>query len=422
MRYDRFGNEFAPTLSYARGNILKGTEDDFRRLEQAWRFIGRNIQAGGAEANFVFTGLEHRLPMLPEDLPVADDEIAPGIFFERMKSLALDHLGGRSDVHDIAVFNRLTGATLATFLTLVKAGDTVLGITPTHSHPSVIRGARHVNANFIDASGVDEFERVLDREESVSLVVLTRLATTYDMMPIPDVDRVVKASHARGIPVYVDDAGGARVGPAVFDHPKMLDLGVDIGATGLDKYGTVGPRLGLMAGDRELVAKIRAKGFECGLEARQLLYPAVVRSLEQYSPQRVRDLMAATREVAEALRPYFGDKLYETPGTVQLRADDILEMAMQRGGVNHPPIVPFEANSALCMLMLRDYGMITVHFVGLPPGGANLLLKFIPPELLHTFGGAAAFAKAVDASMTELGKLLQNPESVRELLLGPAPG
>lgn len=69
------------------------------------------------------------------------------------------------------------------------------------------------------------------------------------------------------MPVYVDDAGGARVGPAMFDQPRTLQLGVDLVATGLDKYGTVGPRLGVMAGDKALVDRIRVRGYEMGLEA-----------------------------------------------------------------------------------------------------------------------------------------------------------
>jgi L-seryl-tRNA(Ser) seleniumtransferase len=74
----------------------------------------------------------------------------------------------------------------------------------------------------------------------------------------------------------------------------------------------------------------------------------------------------------------------------------------------------------LCMLMLRDYGMLTVHFVGVPPGGANLLLKFIPPETLEKFGGAEKFADALDSSLTKLGTLLRDPKQVRSLLLGEA--
>jgi L-seryl-tRNA(Ser) seleniumtransferase len=237
-------------------------------------------------------------------------------------------------------------------------------------------------------------------------------------LPLESIATIVRLAHAKGALVYVDDAGGARVGPAAFDQPRMLELGVDVGATGLDKYGTVGPRFGLLAGRKELVERIRAKGFEFGLECRQMLYPAVVRTLEQYSPQRVRDLIAATQRVSAELRPLIGNRLRETPTTAQISADDILEIAMERGELKKAPIVPFEATAALCMLLLRDYNMLTVHFVGVPPGGADLLIKFLPPETLARFGGPKKFAQALDASLTKLGKMLRKPESVRELLLG----
>ena len=134
-----------------------------------------------------------------------------------------------------------------------------------------------------------------------------------------------------------------------------------------------------------------------------MLYPAIVRTLEKYSPQRVRDLIASTKLVGKELRPLIGNRLRETPTTVQLSADDILQIAMERGDVKKAPIVPFEATAALCMLLLRDHNMLTVHFVGVPPGGADLLIKFLPPETLSRFGGAKKFAKSLDASLSELG-------------------
>ena len=39
MSVDRFGNPHAPNLSYARGKILRSTEDDFRKLQLAWSLI-----------------------------------------------------------------------------------------------------------------------------------------------------------------------------------------------------------------------------------------------------------------------------------------------------------------------------------------------------------------------------------------------
>ena len=70
------------------------------------------------------------------------------------------------------------------------------------------------------------------------------------------------------------------------------------------------------------------------------------------------------------------------------------------------------------MLLLRDHGMLMVHFVGVPPGTADLLIKFVPPETLERFGGAGRYAEAVNDSLTRLGELLRDRESIRELLLG----
>lgn len=414
MAVDRFGNSHAPDLSYARGEILGSTEDDFAKLQRAWSLIGER----GPDSIHVFTGLEHSLPLAAEELSFADDEIAPALCFERLKRLALDHLGGSAETDDVAVFNRLTGATMATHLTLVKPGDVVVGVSASHSHPSVVRAAGHVGARFIDTAGFAAFRDAIAAEGSVALVVLTRLAVTYDLLPLDAIEAIVRLAHNKGALVYVDDAGGARVGPAAFSQPRTLQLGADLGATGLDKYGTKGPRLGLLAGRKDLVARIRVKGFEFGMEARQMLYPAVVRTLEQYDPERVRALIATTKQIAHALRSLLGNRLCETPTTAQIAADDILEIALERGGVCEAPVVPYEASAALSMLLLRDYGMLMVHFVGVPPGTADLLIKFVPPDTLERFGGARKYAEAVDSSLTRLGELLRNPQSIRELLLG----
>ncbi len=411
---DRFRNPHAPNLPYARGKILASTEDDFRKLQHAWTVMRQR----GIDNLFIFTGLEHALPMTGEELLVADDEIAPALYFERLRALALDHLGGTPDRDDVAVFNRMTGATLAAHLTLVKPGDTVIGVSASHSHPSVVRAANHVGARFVDTTGLAMFERAMMAEQNVALVDLTRLAVTYDLMPVDEIRRIVAIAHQKGALVYIDDAGGARVGPAAFEQPRMLELGVDLGATGLDKYGTIGPRFGLLAGRADLVAKIRATGFEFGLEARQMLYPAVVRTLEQYEPARVQELIETTKQIGRELRPLVGNRLRATPTTIQIPADDLLEIAMQRGEVEDGPIVPYEAAAALAMLLLRHHGMVMVHFVGVPPGTADLLIKFVPPETLARFGGAAKYAAAIDDALSRLGALLREPAAIRTLLLG----
>ena len=420
MSTDRFGNTYAPGLPYARGSILPGTEDDFRKCQEAWRHIAARVRTGGPDAIFNFSGLEHGLPLRPDELPIANDFVAPALYFDQFKQAALDHFGGSPDHHDVALFNRLTGATYATHLTLVQPGDVVIGVSPSYSHPSVVRAVAQAGATLVDTAGLEPFAAALERESRVGLVVMTRLAVTYEMMPTAELHHVVHLAHAKGVRVYVDDAGGARVGPAIFDQPRTLQLGVDVVATGLDKYGTVGPRLGVMAGDKALVSRIRARAFEMGLEARPFLYPAAVRSLVGSTTERVQELVETTQEVATALKEVLGEHVHQTPVIAQLLADDILSITLARAGLRTPPIVPYEASAALAMILLRDYGILTVHFVGLPPGTAALMFKFIAPEVLTRFGGAQAYARAVDASLTTLAEMLAEPEHLRRLLLGEA--
>jgi L-seryl-tRNA(Ser) seleniumtransferase len=418
MPQDRFGNAYAPGVPYARGDILTSTEDDFCKLQQAWHHIEARVRTQGPQSVYNFSGLEHGLPLLADELPIAYDFVAPALYFHSFKQAALAHLGGSPEQHDVALFNRLTGATYATHLTLVTPGDVVLGVSASYSHPSVVRAAAQAGATLIDTNNLGDFKTALERESRVSLVVMTRLAVTYEVMPEHDLRQVVQLAHARGVPVYVDDAGGARVGPAMFDQPRTLELGVDVVATGLDKYGTVGPRLGVMAGDKSLVSRIRARAFEMGMEARPFLYPAAARSLAGSTPERVQELVETTRTVSVALQALFGERLHETPVIAQLLADDILEMALQRAGLQTPPIVPYEASAVLAMLLLRDYGIITVHFVGLPPGTSALMFKFIAPEVLKAFGGADAYAEAINTCLDKLAGMLAEPARIRNLLLG----
>jgi L-seryl-tRNA(Ser) seleniumtransferase len=380
-------------LRYERGALLPDTAADLAKLRAAWRIVAERQQAGTL---FNFTGLERSLPPVEVEPSLLDDDLAPALFAERLTELALEHLGGEPGRHDVFVANRLTAAIVAAMQVLVEPGDTVVGASPAYSHPVVSRAVQLAGGELVDTVGADELSRRLD---GASLVVVTRLAVSYDAFPGEDLNAVLAVAREAGLPVFVDDAGGARVGPAVFGQPHTLELGAVAGATGLDKYGVVGPRLGLLGGEAELVARIRARAVELGLEARPMLYPAVVRSLEQYTPERVRELVAATNAAADALVGRLGDTVERTPVAAKLQGEAILE----RTGLRD--IVPYEATAALAMQLLRDHGILTVHFAALPPGTSALLLKFLPPEVLERLGGPVRFAAAMDESLDSIARL-----------------
>ena len=106
-----------------------------------------------------------------------------------------------------------------------------------------------------------------------------------------------------------------------------------------------------------------------------------------------------------------------TPVIGKLRGESIHELALKRAGLDSSPLVPYEATAALAMLLLRDAGIFTVHFAGIPPGTSALLIKFLPPERLAELGGADTFARAVDDGISSLAALLHDPDQIRSLLL-----
>ena len=418
MPEDRYGNPYAPGLPYARGRFIQHSRDDHAKLRNAWRFIDARVREKGLEEIYNLSGLERGFTASEEGLSLLDDELAPALMAGRLNELALDHLGGNERDHAVMVFNRQTAAVLTATQVLAEPGSSVIGVSATGSHPCVVRAAARAGAEFIDALGLSEFERALGEAENVPLVSLTRLAVSYEILSVRDIERIVRLAHDRGAKVLVDDAGGARVGPAIFDQPRMLELGVDVGSTGLDKYGTIGPRVGLMAGRRDLVEEMRALAFELGNEARPMIYPAVVHSLEQYDPARVRELVDTTKTVTAAIKRRLSNRVTETAVIARLDGEDILEIAMERAGLKQRPMMPIEASAGLAMLMLRDFGVLTVHFAGLPPGTSAMLIKFIPPETLQRFGGAEKFADALDQSLDQLAGVIGDEAAFRELLFG----
>ena len=415
---DRYGNPVGGELPYATGEILADVADQYREIQAARAVIRERYEADGPESVFNFSGLERGFPVEPGELEGLDDETAPAVHGPAFERLGLEHLGGDPDRHDVFLANRMTAATTSTFLELVEPGETVVGVAPNTSHASVVRAAEHVGAAFVGVTDLAGLEDALDAGD-VSLVALSRMDVTYNHFDVGTARAVVEAAHDAGARVYMDDAGGARVLPALFDHPLSLRLGVDVVSTGLDKYGVDGPRFGLLGGEADLVSRIRTRAWSFGLEARPVAVVAARRSLEAYDPERVRASAEVTREVGAALADRLGDDLVrETPVITVLAGEDVLAEAMSRAGLDEPPVVPFEATAALSMALLREHGAVTVHFAGVPSGTGDFLVKFLPPAEVDRFGGPGAVAAAVDHALDVVAARLDDPGALAELILG----
>ncbi|WP_157121437.1 hypothetical protein [Nocardia miyunensis] len=402
---------------YAAGTVLRDTGDHVAKLDQAWRVI--RLRRAKALPLYNVSGLARGLP-IPADTDEweLDDEWAGASYSEQVRALGLEHFGGSPAVHDIAVTNRLTAAIYVAMQVCARPGSTVIGVSAGYSHPCVRRAARDAGARFTDTVGLNEFRAALEQEPDVSVVALTRLAVTYEALDQTDMQQIVQLAHARGAVVVLDDAGGARVGPALLGQQRSLALDVDLCATGLDKYGVAGPRVGLLGGRTELVAAARARAFELGSECRPVLYPAVVESLRRYSDQQVRDLVASTATIGALLQARLGDIVDSTPFIFELTGEAIRDELDRRGGGRSVKLAPIEATALLAAVLLADHGLLTVHFAGLPPGTSALMIKFISAQTVESLGGAQRFADMVDESLTRAAQIGTDLAAVRTVLLG----
>ena len=192
---------------------------------------------------------------------------------------------------------------------------------------------RLAGGRLVDTVGAEAFLAALAADEPrVDAVVVTRLAVTYEALASgrARADRR-RGARARGAVLVADDAGGARVGPAVLGQPRTLELGVDVGATGLDKYGVTGPAA--RAARRAARARRRDPGPRDRARARgaaACCSPPAMRSLEHYRPERVRELVATTQELGDALERRLGAARARTPFTLKLRGEEILAAGVRR--------------------------------------------------------------------------------------------
>lgn len=423
MNVDRFGNPVMDGYAYAMGEILQKTSDQIRKREHAWRIIGGIVREKGVKGIYSFTGLDRGFHPEPEDIQFMDEEIAPGLYLDRFRELAVAMMGGRLPDQDAALFNRTGAASFAVMLALLEPGDVVVGLAPPPggvSHPTIVRAVASARARIVHAKDYAGFEAQINSVPRVKLVTVLRLRAESELIPLAQLERAIGLAKSRGIPVYLDDAAGARLCPVAYDQPKPLELGVDLAGTGMDKTGLRGPRFGILAGAAALVNVVKAKAFDHGLEGRPAFLPGVVRSLEAYSPAALRVLVDTTRRVGEELRRVLGDRVTFSPATVMLRDEEILSIALERAGRSKAAIVPLEASATLAMLLLQDYGIVSVHATTGWPSFGGLLVKDVQPEVLDRLGGAKIFAAAVDASLSKLATIVDNRSAISTVLFGTA--
>ena len=417
---DCFGNPLDPVVGYARGAHLAGPFDEFRRRAHGLDVVRARVASYGRGGLFNFTG--HRRDFLARDSDLrdnlAEEWIGTALIDEPFARLARDHFGA-SENAGVALFNRSAAGIVATILSLASTGDRVVAVAAQgRTHPSVRRGASLAGAVLSEPDpdgGLDPLHF-----DGAVLTVVTRVSSELDILAPECVRTVVAAAKAAGSPVFIDDAYGARVGPALLGQERTLRLGVDMGITSCDKAGLGGPRAGLMVGRPDLVDRAVARASELGLEARGPLVLGVLRSLETYRPETLRHDSSVARQIASGLRERFGTAcVLDLCMGPTISEEDTLTIALegQDEDAGNCALVPAEASCILGMILLEDYGIVTSNVAERPGARVSLRLRPTAAEVKR-FGGPDRVVDAVEDGFGKLRMLLGDAEAADAKIFG----
>ncbi len=418
---DSFGFVIDPVVSFARGNIIRSSTDEGRRLRHGQAVAAKRVNERGADSIGIFTGNQRDFLVTPADLNTTCEEwVGPGLVAERLTELALEHLGGGAG-DAVATFNR-TSAAIVSVIAALAAEKPVISVVPPggRSHASVNRGAKLAGVKAIEIQGDAQWRAAIELNRP-ALVVVTTVTSSLERMDDDITQAIVNHCRKTGIIVFLDEAYGARLRTVLHGGIQSLKFGADLTVTNCDKAGLPGPRAGILAGKKSYIAAAAAKGAEYGMEARAPITAGVVRSLEHYDPAHLRQEAEAGQALAAGLRALLGDCVKSSDLGPMVHEDQVLEIILKRAGVAHSDnhIVPSEATAALGMILLREHGILTVNTHGQP--GARVSLRLKPASnAIERVGGSDAIMQAVDASLNQVAAIIGDHHAMAELILGEA--
>jgi L-seryl-tRNA(Ser) seleniumtransferase len=390
--------------------------EEAKRRSHAQGLIRERAKALGRGSFFNFTGHNRDYPVPRDRVAWGEEWVGPAYFWEELVALAREHFGGGAE-HEVFAFNRCSAGIISTCLALARPGSTVASVVPENrSHPSIGRGARLAGAGLRQTRVPSELARWL-AEGNVSLVVVTGVSSELQILDQDVLLEVARLGRESRVPVLLDDAYGTRLRPIVFDGPKTLETGVDVGVTACDKAGMGGPRAGLMVGEPRLMVRIAAKAAELGLEARPPLALGIWASLRQFDPKHLRAEVDTGLKIHEQLSERYGpDRVIPSAYGASISAEDAYELvqARSRGDL---PIVPAEVTAGVGLYWLAHHGIISVNALGQP--GASIWLRFKPaPDEVERFGGVSALVSVLGKGLGFVAQRAHSITEMRRLILG----
>lgn len=341
------------------------TLDEIKKREKGLSIINKKIQSNGIDSLIDLTGLAGGFDVSDEDISLLETYAGPAVFDERIQKLGIKHLGGSK----VLPLNRTTSGIAATIITLVKEATTIVHYLPKKpGHPSIPRTAELVKANYVEYSSLDEFKV----DDNTSLVFITGTTMDHEVIDVEEFKKVIQIAKDHDLLVFVDDASGARVRRAVYNQPTAIDLGADLSVTSTDKL-MEGPRGGLMAGSTDIINKIKLTVNAYGWEAQAPLVAAMVKALEKYSPDDIKEAFIQKDELYDKLIDKNLNPL-KTPTGFMFKEDEI-KLQLEKMGLKSDLSSDIIA-TVYSMLLLENHNIITIPAVGMPGASKTIRLDW----------------------------------------------
>ena len=413
-------------MGHEPGVILKDELSEYRSMRAAQAVILDRYRTYGLAGLHRLMGLfdDCTLPSFFEGEEFEDRYLGRLLAMERLRPLALEHLGGdQSDM--VLALNRQAAANYTVMQALVPPGTVVPYVVPPYpggvsrGHPSIPQAVELAQSRWEVVSSIDELEQVLYGERDVPLVTVCPLYR--GVVPQETLEAVFPMAHRRGIPVYVDDAAGARMRPLVYNQRGALDMGADIVSTSCEKAALHGPRASLLVGKAPLMMRVAAKANVLGTEARPSVVAAMARALEGYSTEEATryyaDLARRHGHITELLKPIFGGESVSPEGIyggVWVSLEDFHRLVRDRAGLDEMDLAPVDVSVAMAMVMLRDHGFVTVSALHYP--GASKLVQVSTAGLENDLISDEKIASGIKDSFDRLSDIVSDRAEMERVL------
>ena len=417
-RTDRFGNPLDPIVNYARGSILRGTDEEVARMLRARQLVAERVRSKGADTVYDLSGMNRGGGISAEDTEHLTSHVP---FFERFEGrtepLALKHMGAEERAHAALILNRVSAANFIALTTLVQRGEKVYALAPKGgvTHPSCVRPLSMAGASFEQFHSADDLERKWQAEGPPRLLLITPISASKRHLDFADFTQALNLPRGKDTLAYVDDAHMAsRV--AFFEEPRTFGVGrVDIAVCSADKH-VAGPRAGVMVGRKDLMKEIGSRAYELGLEAQAGQYVGVANALRNFDTEPVKQAGELAKQVLEVVRSQYGERAYLGGPGISIGGDDVIDIAREQRGIEgKPALVAVEAAGLVAMEMLERDGVLTIGAVSMP-GSAPVVRLMMYPDGSKL--GVERIAASLENGISRLAQVLDDPDAARAQLLG----